>query len=43
MDRKIGIRPNSSESPTSEDVEEIEKGIRGNGDQEDIDRHSIVL
>ena len=42
MGNKLGMSSNSSESPTSEDVEEIEKGTRWNGDQEDIDRHPAV-
>jgi len=42
MSNKIGISQNLSESSTSGDVEEIKKGTRGNGDQEDIDRHPTV-
>jgi len=37
------MSPNLSESSTTEDVEEIEKGTRGNGDQKDIDRYPSVM
>jgi len=33
MGNKLWTSPNLSESSTSEDAEEIEKGTRGNGDQ----------
>ena len=39
----LGISPYLSGSSTSEDSEETEKGTRGNGDQEDIDRHPTVI
>ena len=43
MGNKIGISPDLSGSSTSEDVEETKKGTKGNGYQEDIDRHPTVI
>jgi len=42
MGNTIGRRLNLSESSTSEDIEEIEKGTSGKGDQENIDRHPTL-
>ena len=42
MGIKLGISSNLSESLTSEDIEEIERGTNGNEDQDDIHRHLAV-
>ena len=42
MGIKLGMSSNLSESFTSEDIEEIERGTKGNGDQEDINRRPAV-
>ena len=42
LGNKLAMSSNSSESLNSDDAEEIEKGARGNEDQEDMDRHPDV-
>lgn len=43
MGNKISISFNPSESPTLDDVEQIEKGTRGRGDPEGIYQHPTVI
>ena len=43
LGNKLGMDSSLSESSTTENVEEIERGTRGNGDQEDIHYIDILL